>query len=108
MRFVRLSLFCLIVCVIAFMPGKLKETFASYEQQEIQKCIVLSDALDIPDDGSWLQICLADPSASEGATVTETNVKILIDHRDTSGLSKLKVETGTKLATWEEKSLKEK
>lgn len=86
MRFVRLSLFCLIVCVIAFMPGKLKETFASYEQQEIQKCIVLSDALDIPDDGSWLQICLADPSASEGATVTETNIKILIDHRDTSQL----------------------
>ena len=40
----------------------------------------------IPDDGSWLQICVLDPLASEGTTVTHVHLKYLIEHPDTNQL----------------------
>ena len=55
---------------------------ATSEPQGDFNCVILSDALAIPEDGSWLPICLVDPNAPEGSTVTEMNVKILVDHPD--------------------------
>ena len=41
---------------------------------------------EIPDDGSWLQVCLLDPIAPDQGTVTEVNVKYILDHPDPSQL----------------------
>lgn len=36
----------------------------------------------IPDDGSWLLVCLLDPTAPEATTVATVRLKYLIDHPD--------------------------
>lgn len=40
----------------------------------------------IPDDGSWLEICLLDPLAPEGTTVTHVYLKYRIEHPDPNQL----------------------
>lgn len=40
----------------------------------------------IPDDGRWLQVCLLDPLAPEGTTVTHVHLKYLIEHPDPNQL----------------------
>lgn len=40
----------------------------------------------IPDDGRWLQVCLLDPLASEGTTVTRVHLQYLIEHPDPNQL----------------------
>jgi len=52
---------------------------ADSKQQGDQECVFLSTPLTIPNDGSWLQICLVDTSAPDKSTVTETNVKVIVD-----------------------------
>jgi subtilisin-like proprotein convertase family protein len=54
--------------------------------QNDQKCKTLSEEVAVPEDGSWLQVCWVDPSAPQNAKVTETNVKILVDHPNTGQL----------------------
>jgi len=44
---------------------------------------------EIPDDGSWLQVCLLDPAAPDGTTVTKANVKYRIEHPNTDQLEVL-------------------
>jgi len=41
---------------------------------------------EIPDDGSWLQVCLRDPLAPDQSTITEVHVKYLLDHPDPNQL----------------------
>lgn len=43
-------------------------------------CSVQFRPQEIPDDGSWLQVCLLDPAAPDDSTVTEVNVKYRLDH----------------------------
>jgi subtilisin-like proprotein convertase family protein len=43
-------------------------------------CPTIFQELPIPDDGSWLTICLLDPSAPEKSTVTDVNVEYILDH----------------------------
>lgn len=40
----------------------------------------------IPDDGRWLQVCLLDPLAPEGTTITHVHLKYLIEHPDPNQL----------------------
>lgn len=82
MRYVRFAILYVITAVALFALSNPQKTSASFERQEDNNCVFLSDTLAIPDDGSWLPICLFDPSAPEGSTVTEMNVKILVNHPD--------------------------
>lgn len=86
MRCFRVILFCIFLGVALFVLNTPRAVSATNEQQADQNCIFQSDDLAVPDDGSWLQVCLVDPSAPEGSTVTETNVKVLVDHPDPSQL----------------------
>lgn len=51
-------------------------------------CSQVSSAkpLEIPDDGSWIQVCYSDPHAPPTGTVTEVHVKYILDHPDPSEL----------------------
>lgn len=82
MRYVRLAILFVIAAVALSALSKTQIASASFERQDDYNCVFLSDTLTIPDDGSWLPICLVDPSVPEGSTVTEMNVKILVDHPD--------------------------
>ena len=82
MRYIRFAILYVITAVALFALSNPQKTSASFERQEDYNCVFLSDTLAIPDDGSWLPICLLDPSAQEGSTVTEMNVKILVNHPD--------------------------
>lgn len=86
MRYVRVFLFCIILGVALFVLGTPRDVFASSDPQEDQKCVFQSNVLAIPDDGTWLQICVIDPSAPEGSTVTEMNLKVVVDHPNPSQL----------------------
>jgi len=86
MRIIRVFSLCIIVCALFFVLGTPRDVSAFSGQQDDQKCVFLSGALAIPDDGSWLQVCLTDPSAPEGSTVTEMNAKVVVDHPDPSQL----------------------
>ncbi|MFZ3070413.1 MAG: hypothetical protein WA110_04745 [Anaerolineaceae bacterium] len=57
----------------------------------------------IPDDGSWLQICLIDPTAPVDTTVTTVNVKYLVEHPDPTQLEvRLSREDGgVEIVLWE-------
>ena len=57
------------------------DTFASPNP-----CSATFQEQEIPDDGSWLQVCLTDPSAPDQSTVTEVHVKYLLDHPDPNQL----------------------
>lgn len=49
----------------------------------------------IPDDGRWLQVCLLDPLAPEGTTITHVHLKYLIEHPDPNQLEvRLRYEDG--------------
>ena len=93
MRCVRLAILFVIAAIALFALSNPLKASASIEQQDDYKCVFLSDTLTIPDDGSWLPICLVDPSAPEGSTVTEMNVKILVDHTDPGQLEILLTRT---------------
>lgn len=82
MRYVRLAILFVIAAVALSALSKTQKASTSFERQDDNNCVFLSDTLTIPDDGSWLPICLVDLSAPEGSTVTEMNVKILVDHPD--------------------------
>jgi hypothetical protein len=43
-------------------------------------CSAIFQEQPIPDDGSWLQVCLLDPNAPDKNTVTEVNLDYLLDH----------------------------
>lgn len=86
MRYVRLAILYVIAAIALFALSNPQKASASIERQDDYKCVFLSDTLTIPDDGSWLPICLVDPSAPEGTTVTEMNVKMLVEHPDPSQL----------------------
>lgn len=60
---------------------------------------------EIPDDGSWLQVCLLDPLAPDQGTVTEVNIKYILDHPDPSQLEVRLSHEGseTSLALWDGK-----
>jgi len=45
-------------------------------------CLTVSTDLEIPDDGTWLQICLIDPSVPDQSTITDVRVKYVLDHPD--------------------------
>lgn len=51
-------------------------------------CSVVSSKqpLEIPDDGSWIQVCYSDPYAPPKGTVTEVHVKYVLDHPESSEL----------------------
>jgi len=66
-------------------------------QQQNLPCVGFTNDLMIPDDGSYLQICVTDPSAPENSTIAETNVKLLIDHRDLSQVEVLLFRGDSKL-----------
>lgn len=80
MRRVRLPIFCILASFLLFMLESPGNVFASDEQKNDHGCIFMSETLTIPDDGSWLQICLVDLSAPDSSTVTETNVKVVVNH----------------------------
>lgn len=86
MRYVRLPICCILASFLFFMLKSPGNVFASNGQKNDQGCIFMSESLVIPDDGSWLQICLVDLSAPDGSTVTETNVKVWVDHQDPNQL----------------------
>ena len=50
---------------------------------------------DIPDDGSWLQVCLMDPHAPDQSTVTEVRIKYELEHPDPSQLEIRLTRSGT-------------
>lgn len=58
----------------------------------------------IPDDGHWLQVCLLDPLAPEGTTVTHVHLKYLIEHPDPNQLEvRLRREdVGIEQIVWEQ------
>jgi len=51
-----------------------------------EPCVTSFEAQEIPDDGSWLEICWSDSSAPEQSIVTNLHVKYLVDHPDLSQL----------------------
>lgn len=81
MRYIRSLVFCVVVCAMFYIWSVPINISASSKPQEGQKCNPLSD-IKIPGDGSWIQICVVDPGAPENSTVTETNVKVLVEHPD--------------------------
>jgi len=52
--------------------------------------------LEIPDDGSWVQVCYTDPRAPPKGTVTEVHVKYILDHPDPSELEIQLIHSDTK------------
>jgi hypothetical protein len=57
----------------------------------------------IPGDGRWLQICLLDPLAPEGTTVTTVHIRYLIEHADPNQLEvRLSRDVGGELTLWEQ------
>jgi hypothetical protein len=58
--------------------------------------------LEIPDDGSWVQVCYSDPHAPPKGTVTEVHVKYVLDHPDPSELEiqLIRSDTSTIQALW--------
>jgi hypothetical protein len=62
-------------------PVVAPDTFASPSP-----CSATFHEQEIPDDGSWLQVCLLDPSAPDQSTITEVHVKYLLDHPDPNQL----------------------
>lgn len=62
MRYVRFAILYVFMAVALFLLSNPQKISASFERQEVYNCVFLSDTLAIPDDGSWLPICLFDPS----------------------------------------------
>ncbi|OGO26400.1 MAG: hypothetical protein A2W33_10785 [Chloroflexi bacterium RBG_16_52_11] len=52
----------------------------------------------IPDDGSWLQVCLLDPAAPDKGEVSEVNVKYLLDHPNPDQLQVLLTRTDSDIS----------
>lgn len=57
----------------------------------------------IPDDGRWLQVCLLDPLAPEGTTVTRVHLKYWIEHPDPDQLEVrlVREDVGIEQTLWE-------
>ncbi len=70
--------FVLVVCCLFIVSQPVN----AFNDDEEFPCMSISNRSVIPEDGTWLSICLVDPSAPEGSSLTEMNVKILVDHPD--------------------------
>ena len=100
MRNVRVFFLGIILGVALFVLSVPRDVSASSDQQENQKCEFQANALAIPDDGTWLQLCIVDPSAPEGSTVTEMNMKVVLDHPDPSSLSESRQANVTEMVNY--------
>ncbi len=56
-----------------------EHALSAYQDNQLP-CSTIFQEQPIPDDGSWLTICMLDPSAPEYSTVTEVNVEYILDH----------------------------
>ncbi len=73
-------LFC-VICGILFLSfWDFREVLASSGLQTEQECAFISGEMGIPRDSSWLSICIVDRDAPIGTTITDTNLKIWINH----------------------------
>lgn len=57
-----------------------RAVLASSRHQIDQECITLTEALPIPDDGSWLPICWSDADLPPDFTIVAVNVRLSFNH----------------------------